>query len=106
MTKHKWHDVIVAYANGETIQFKHIVGANDTWCEYNKRRTLLPYESSPNFECSDIVWRVKPKNVNLYLWVSDDGLINSCNNLCNNYSINYNPHTGEIISIEKVSNES
>ena len=56
-TKHKWYDVIVAWANGEKIQVKSTKG-NDTFEDYVEHKTLTPDFSSNLWE-----WRIKPKTV-------------------------------------------
>lgn len=60
MTKHKYADVIIAWANGETIQCKlaGIDGAWDKWEDYTSK--------NPDFCSGDWEWRVKPK----YEWDS------------------------------------
>lgn len=48
--KHKWVDVIHAYAEGKPIQWRFI---NYDWEE-------LPYNQNPEFNNTQIEWRVKP----------------------------------------------
>ena len=52
--KHKNAEVIIAWANGETIQYKE----NDQWVNltYHNNDNV-----SPNWNDSNIEWRVKPK---------------------------------------------
>jgi hypothetical protein len=57
--KHKWYDVIMAYANGEQIQLK----CSSEWSGYE----WVDFEiyqggGGPNFENPTAQWRVKPKN--------------------------------------------
>lgn len=53
-TKHRWYDVIVAWASGEKIQFNT---CNEGWVDY------VPYaeNSVPAFNCNEFCWRIKPK---------------------------------------------
>lgn len=48
--KHKWYDVIVAWANGEKIQFNF---DNYGWEDFNL--------SSPGFDNEKTLWRIKPR---------------------------------------------
>ena len=53
-TKHRWYDVIVAWANGEKIQFRN---KNYTdWTDYTS-------VSLVDFELITVEWRVKPKTI-------------------------------------------
>lgn len=58
--KHRWYDVIVAWANGEEIQYR-LPGAYN-WKTYNKHTYISTrYESSqPDFSDGDYEWRIKP----------------------------------------------
>lgn len=53
-TKHRWYDVILAWANGEKIQFNH---CNTGWTDYK------PFGDNavPAFNSKDVSWRIKPK---------------------------------------------
>lgn len=53
-TKHRWYDVIVAWANGEKIQYNF---ENTGWCDF-----VFPQEV-PGFSNVDTLWRVKPKTI-------------------------------------------
>lgn len=53
MSKHKHHDVIIAYANGEPIQYRREYMGGE-WVDYTT-------SSQVNFDRSDIQWRIKPK---------------------------------------------
>ncbi len=56
--KHKWYDVIVAWASGEDIQFRlHGVGDWETYIR-------CTYTPQPDFRDSAYEWRIKPKVVN------------------------------------------
>lgn len=52
--KHKWYDVIVAWAEGKDIQFKNV--KYKTWIDVS----LYEGRESPNFNASNIEWRIKP----------------------------------------------
>ena len=56
MTKHRWHEAIIAWANGETIQYKDSTFLVNEWEDY------LIRNGSPNFGSSVLEWRVKPKH--------------------------------------------
>lgn len=56
MTKHKWHEAIVAYANGEAIQYKNSTFLENQWEDHFEKY------GSPNFGSSILEWRVKPKH--------------------------------------------
>ena len=49
--KHRWYDVIVAWANGEKIQYNF---ENYGWKDFN-------FFSSPGFDNENTLWRIKPK---------------------------------------------
>ena len=49
MTKHKWYDEIVAYANGKTIQAKLLWDEEAAWVD----------EDCPDFGASEWVFRIK-----------------------------------------------
>lgn len=53
--KHRYHEVIVAWSNGETIQ----QGYEGTWKDYAD-------EDAPNFNSKLVKWRIKPKDIYLY----------------------------------------
>lgn len=100
MAKHKLYDVITAWANGETIQYKD----NDEWGCLDWRD--FTSDGQPNFQSVLLQWRVKPKpkfvTVQRRLWMSEDGLVNSSiQNPHYNYYITYNQETREIIDITK-----
>lgn len=52
--KHKYHDVIVAWAEGKEIEVKHIAGMD--WSIYRNINI-----QSPDFNNSTLLWRVKPE---------------------------------------------
>jgi len=52
-TKHRWYDVIVAWANGEKIQFRRDNG--EEWETYTP-----DFNAVPAFNCR-YIWRIKPK---------------------------------------------
>ena len=62
-TKHRWYDVILAWANGEKIQYK--LPTSKEWNTYNTHRYVSTgFESSqPDFSDSDYEWRIKPRTV-------------------------------------------
>lgn len=53
-TKHRWYDVIVAWASGEKIQYS---SRNTGWEDY------VPCAENyiPAFNCDGFSWRIKPK---------------------------------------------
>lgn len=57
-TKHRWYDVIVAWANGEKIQVRatNPVYTNNTFEDFTST-------SSPDFNGMALEWRVKPKTI-------------------------------------------
>ena len=61
--KHRWYDVIVAWASGEKIQYR-LPGGYD-WKTYNRHTYVSTgYESSqPDFSDMDYEWRIKPKTI-------------------------------------------
>lgn len=52
--KHKYHDAIVAWAEGKEIEVKHI--ADMDWSIYRNINI-----QSPDFNNSTLLWRVKPE---------------------------------------------
>ena len=52
-TPHKWAEVIKAWADGETVQWKH----------YSWGWTDITPTQSPDFVCAGYEWRIKPKTV-------------------------------------------
>lgn len=64
MAKHKWSDVIIAYANGETIQYLNLDEPDGKWQDWDKSCVshIFFCETSPNFESKNYKFRVKPKN--------------------------------------------
>ena len=54
MNKHKYYDVIVAWANGEKIQARSIYGGDWMSC-------ISGY--TPAFNKNNLEWRIKPKTV-------------------------------------------
>lgn len=62
-TKHRWYDVIVAWASGEKIQYK--LPASKEWTTYNQHTYISTgFESSqPDFSDRDYEWRIKPRTV-------------------------------------------
>lgn len=58
MSKHKYHEVIKAWANGEIILGKHRLST--VWNEFNNSQVV-------NFNCSDWEWKLKPKLIVGYM---------------------------------------
>ena len=54
--KHRWYDVIVAWANGEKIQYRN--EHHNHWSDYSFSFDLLP-----RFNCDGTEWRIKPKMI-------------------------------------------
>lgn len=52
--KHKWYDVIIAWANGIPIQYRCLAYENGDWEDLTGR---------PNFDHENFIWRIKPKEV-------------------------------------------
>jgi hypothetical protein len=50
--KHKYYDVIMAWAEGKPIQYQNCVLVN--WCDLEEGK-------SPNFEAPHVNWRIKPE---------------------------------------------
>ena len=70
--KHKWYNEIVAYANGETVQYRNLDEPNGKWQDYEvcrEFRTCFVFDS-PNFEHRSLEWRVKPKIVKREGWLN------------------------------------
>lgn len=63
--KHKYHDVIVAYANGNPIQY-FVLDKNPEgkWCDYN-----ILSEITPEFNSTYLKWRTTPKSIKKYQWI-------------------------------------
>ena len=55
--KHRWYDVIVAWASGEKIQYSDV--CNIAWQDYKP----LVGNCVPAFNYEDYEWRIKPKTV-------------------------------------------
>lgn len=55
-TKHRWYDVIVAWAGGEQIQCQWSDAAVPHWRDYE-------YSEVPAFNDNKYMWRVKPKTI-------------------------------------------
>lgn len=55
-TKHKWYDVIVAWASGEKIQCRYI---GNEWFDLSE----YIFENNPDFSRDDLEWRVKPRSI-------------------------------------------
>lgn len=53
-TKHRWYDVIVAWANGEKIQYS--IGCYGDWQDYGG--TDVPW-----FNSETLYWRIKPRTI-------------------------------------------
>lgn len=68
--KHKWYDVIVAWANGEKIQYNF---ENLGWKDY-----CFGIVDIPGFNNADTEWRIKPKTVvkkyRMALVLKEDGI--------------------------------
>lgn len=56
-TKHRWYDVIVAWANGEKIQ-NRAQNINQEWEDFSWGVSEIP-----SFNCEVLEWRVKPKTI-------------------------------------------
>lgn len=54
-SKHRWYDVIVAWASGEKIQYNF---ENTGWRDYS-----LGLDRIPGFSDRDTEWRIKPKTI-------------------------------------------
>lgn len=54
-TKHRWYDVIVAWAGGENIQFNDI--------RFEQEWSTLEKYNDPFFNDDNFEWRIKPKTV-------------------------------------------
>lgn len=52
--KHRWYDVIVAWASGENIQYK--LHSENAWKDYFE-------DNFTDFTLEDVSWRVKPKTI-------------------------------------------
>lgn len=53
--KHRWYDVIVAWAEGKEIQVKRAGNIADNWTDFNS--------SNPCFDDDWWQWRIKPKTI-------------------------------------------
>lgn len=53
--KHPLHDIIIAYANGEKLQYK--LSHDNEWYDVYEG----PGADSPNFNVENIEWRIKPE---------------------------------------------
>lgn len=53
--RHKWADVIIAWANGERVQFKNNIGH---WVDYP-----LSIMGTPSFHDPHSEWRIKPRTI-------------------------------------------
>ena len=62
--KHKWAEVIKAWADGKPIQLKNQRGLNE-WVDYEGEGYRIP----PDFGSSYFEWRVKPEPVETYHFV-------------------------------------
>lgn len=56
--KHRWHDVIVAWAEGNEIQYKWPDG---DWIDFKHSNEEL--NTFPAFNVERIKWRIKPKTI-------------------------------------------
>lgn len=87
MNKHKYYDVIVAWANGEKIQYNHY---GKGWYDFN----FYPQNNIPGFNNEDTEWRIKPKTVSkLYrMALHNDGSVAAYNvtKATIDYPIEYN----------------
>ena len=62
--KHRWYDVIVAWANGEKIQVRATNPAytNNTFEDFTSTSSPdFNFFSSPGFDNENTLWRIKPK---------------------------------------------
>lgn len=64
MSKHKYHEVIKAWANGEIILGKHRLST--LWNEFNNSQVV-------NFNCPDWEWKLKPKTKFGYMNIYQTG---------------------------------
>ena len=58
--KHKWYDVIVAWAEGKEIQFRPMGKSDHIWSNYPLQK------SSPDFNIETYEWRIKPEKKNKF----------------------------------------
>ena len=56
MNKHKYYDIIVAWASGEKIQYNFY---GKGWCDFY----FYPQDGIPGFNNENTEWRVKPKTI-------------------------------------------
>ena len=70
--RHKWADVIIAYANGEDIQYLNLDEPDGKWQDWDKSCVshIFFCDTSPNFESHGYEFRVKPKTVKKERWVN------------------------------------
>jgi len=61
--RHKWAEVIIAWAEGLPIQMK-LISDGIVWVDYNSTTHL------PNFDNPNIIWRIKPEPMDIYYWVA------------------------------------
>lgn len=55
-TKHRWYDVIVAWASGEEIQYQ--IGGSKDWNTF-----CWGIDAVPGFNNEETEWRIKPRTV-------------------------------------------
>lgn len=75
MEKHKWHEVIVAWADGKKIQYKYINDNSDAWVEYGGNCV-------PPFNNTTVEWRVAPKITNEQRYYHSAYIIRALNADC------------------------
>ena len=71
--RHKHADVIIAWANGEEIEYRFIVGGEpQEWQVFHVDclAHVVFKPISPNFEATDCEFRIKPKRVKKEGWVN------------------------------------
>jgi len=56
--KHRYHKEIIAWANGETLQLKHINRPENSWVDLEEAFEMTPPFNNPSYS-----WRIKPKTL-------------------------------------------
>lgn len=54
-TRHRYADAIIAWANGQTIQYRDISTPKSKWEDWNS------FQGNPHFDLPNLEWRVKPR---------------------------------------------
>ena len=52
--RHKWADVLIAWAEGKEIQLKTVYSSNESWNSYNGKQI-------PDLDSDEVMWRIKPE---------------------------------------------